>query len=329
MAAMPTATPNPGELFPPKVEPMLATASTELPAGEEWVFELKWDGIRALCFVDDGRARFVSRNGNDLTPRWPGLVRLPTALAGRTAVLDGEVVAFDHLGRPSFSALQEGAAPAMVGYLVFDLLHLDGHSQRDLPWTQRRAALEDLAPVGAAWQLPGVWDDGGALQQASRDQGLEGVMAKRRAAPYLSGRRSRDWQKVKNISRQELVIGGWIGGAGGREGRLGALLVGYYDEAGVPGPGLRFAGRVGTGFTNAELERLARLLGDAATDTSPFAGRVPHKGCRWVRPELVAEVAFAEWTHLGTLRHPAYKGLRSDRAPLEVVREDRLPERSD
>lgn len=311
---------QPGEPFPPAVEPMLATAAAELPEGAEWAFELKWDGIRALAFLSDGHVRLVSRNGNDLTGRWPQVQHRPGVLDGRRVVLDGEVVAFDHDGRPSFSALQDGGHAAGLAYVVFDLLHLDGRSLRDLPWTDRRRALADLDPAGGCWQVPQAWDDGPALQEASRERRLEGVMAKRRSSPYLSGRRTRDWRKVKNVRRQELVVGGWIGGAGNRAGRLGALLVGYHDQP-RDGRGLRFAGRVGTGFTQKELARLEGLLAARADPTSPFGAPVPHRGCHWVRPELVAEVEFTEWTHLGTLRHPSYKGLRDDKDPAEVVRE--------
>lgn len=311
----------PEESFPPAVAPMLATTAAELPDGDEWVFELKWDGIRALAFTADGAARLVSRNGNDLTARWPVLQQLPEPLDGRQVVLDGEVVAFDAAGRPSFSALQEGGHAHGLAYVVFDVLHLDGHSLRDLPWADRRPALERLAPVGACWQMPPAWDDGEALQEASRERRLEGVMAKRRSSAYAAGRRSREWRKIKNVCRQEFVIGGWVGGSGNRHGRLGALLLGYH-ETGRDGRPLRFAGRVGTGFTNEELARLEGLLAALATDASPFEERVPHKGCHFVRPELVAEVEFTEWTHLGTLRHPSYKGLRDDKDPTDIVKED-------
>ena len=146
-------------------------------------------------------------------------------------------------------------------------------------------------------------------------------MAKRRTSAYVAGRRSKEWRKIKNVRRQEFVVGGWIGGAGNRAGRLGALLLGYHDAPGDAAP-LRFAGRVGTGFTQRELTRLEGLLGSLATEQSPFAERVPHKGCNFIRPELVAEVEFTEWTHLGTLRHPSYKGLRHDKEPADVIRED-------
>ncbi|MGI8794070.1 MAG: non-homologous end-joining DNA ligase [Acidimicrobiales bacterium] len=307
------------ERFPPSVGPMLATASGSLPVGDEWVFELKWDGIRTLAFVRDGAARFVSRNGNDLTPRWPTLQDLPDTMSDRTAVLDGEVVAFDHDGQPSFSALQHGERASAIAYLVFDLLHLDGQSTRAMPWHERRQVLDELAPAGGSWQLPTTWTDGPALQQASIDGELEGVMAKRRGAVYLEGKRTREWLKIKNVKSQELVIGGWLGGSGNRDGRIGALLVGYYDDAAQDQ--LHFAGRVGTGFSDAELSRLDALLRPLEQADSPFRSEHIPKGARFVAPTLVANVAFTEWTHLGTLRHPAYKGLRDDKDPRQVRRE--------
>jgi bifunctional non-homologous end joining protein LigD len=165
---------------------------------------------------------------------------------------------------------------------------------------------------------------GSELLAASRERGLEGIVAKRPQSVYEPGRRTRSWVKVKNTNRQEFVIGGWLVGSGGRRQRLGALLVGYYDpsERDADGrPVLRYAGKVGTGFTGAELDRLQRLLESLATDTSPFNGRQPEKGARFVRPELVAEVEFTEWTRDGMLRHPSYKGLRDDKDPTEVIRE--------
>ncbi|MBW3615092.1 MAG: non-homologous end-joining DNA ligase [Actinobacteria bacterium] len=310
---------------------MLASAAAALPSDdEEWGYELKWDGVRAVAYLRDGSLHLESRNLNDITARYPELHGLAGACPGHDMVLDGEVVAFDEQGRPSFSLLQTrmhvtgerdvasrvGRCP--LGYLIFDLLHLDGCSTRDLPWQDRRRLLDDLELAGPGWQTPAAHlGSGTAVLEASRSGGLEGVVAKRVSSLYLPGRRSRDWLKVKNTSRQEVVVGGWLAGAGNRTGRIGALLAGYHDDAGA----LRFAGKVGTGFTDAELTRLAGLFAPLARPTSPFADKVPYRQAQFLEPCLVAEVEFSEWTHNGTLRHPSYKGLRDDKPATEVRRE--------
>jgi bifunctional non-homologous end joining protein LigD len=187
----------------------------------------------------------------------------------------------------------------------------------DRPWTERRARLESLGLDGEAWRTSTAWPgEGSALSAATRDKGLEGVMAKKMDSAYEAGRRSRCWVKIKNVNRQEVVIGGWLPGEGNREGRLGSLLIGVYE-----GDQLRLAGKVGTGFTDKMLEEMAERLAPLARDTSPFADKVPWRKARFVAPELVAEVEFTEWTAAGTLRHPSYKGLRVDKSPREVVRE--------
>jgi bifunctional non-homologous end joining protein LigD len=317
--------------MPQRIEPMLARLA-RLPRDERrWAFEVKWDGVRAIAFVEGGRVRLQSRNGRDITPRYPEVAPLGRALGARPAILDGEVVAFDENGRPDFGRLQTRMHLATdtavrrrmrdtpVVYVIFDLLWLDGRSLMNLSYGERRAALEELELRGPAWQAPAAQlEDGAALLRASRSLGLEGIVAKRRDSPYEPGRRSAGWLKVKNVHRQDFVIGGWLPGEGGRSGRVGALLVGYYDDQGA----LRYAGRVGTGFTEAELERVRKLLEPLAADESPFEGRQPPKVARLLRPELVAEVEFREWTHTGTLRAPSYKGLREDADPRDVVREE-------
>jgi bifunctional non-homologous end joining protein LigD len=314
------------------IVPMFATPSRILPDDDgRWAFELKWDGVRAMTYVDGraGTIKMESRNLNDVTPRYPEVHGIVDQMRGRQLVLDGEVVAFDENGRPSFGRLQPrmhlvGArdvaarmADTPVVYLIFDVLHIDGESTRALPWSDRRDALEQLGLAGAHWQVPQVHrGDGDAVLAASRAGGLEGVVAKKVTSTYEPGRRSRDWLKVKNVCRQEFVVGGWLPGGGNRTGRIGALLVGYYDDS-----GLRFAGKVGTGFTDKELSRLAALLEPLARDTSPFVDKVPYREARFVEPRLVAEIEFTEWTHTNTLRHPSYKGLRDDKPPEQVVRE--------
>jgi bifunctional non-homologous end joining protein LigD len=316
---------------------MLATLGL-LPADEDaWAYEIKWDGIRAPAYVEAGALKLRSRNGLDITARYPELAPLAAALGGREAILDGEIVAFDDDGLPRFERLQRRmnvttpmkiaalsrAAPVVLE--IFDLLWLDDQSWLRRPYLERREQLAALRLNGDQWQTTAHRLGGGSeLLAASLERGLEGIVAKRPQSIYEPGRRTRSWVKVKNTNRQELVIGGWLPGTGRRGQRLGAILVGYYDpsERDADGrPVLRYAGKVGTGFTEAELDRLQRLLEPLATETSPFTGRRPARGARFVRPELVAEVEFTEWTRDGMLRHPSYKGLRDDKAPTEVIRE--------
>jgi bifunctional non-homologous end joining protein LigD len=253
-------------------------------------------------------------------------------------VLDGEVVAFDEHGRPSFERLQgrmhltgEVAIGARtrttpIVYMVFDLLYLDGESLMRLPYTERRERLEELDLNGRSWRTP-VYHagEGQALLDGSAKQGLEGVIAKRLDSPYEPGRRPGTWLKVKNTRSQELVIGGWFPGEGRRRGHIGSLLMGYYDHEGDQ-PQLRFAGKVGTGFDANELERLRALLAPLQRETTPFSGaRQPGKGAIFVEPELVAEIEFNEWTRQNILRHPSYKGLREDKDPRDVVLEKPEP----
>ena len=320
--------------MPRHIVPMLATTAPLPTRPSAYTFEVKWDGVRGISYIEDGRFHMESRNLRDITPRYPELAGLPDALGGRNAVLDGEVVAFDEAGKPSFGRLQHRMhlandvevrrrmADIPIAYLLFDVLWLDGELLVDEPWTTRRAVLDslELSGSGSCWQVPATHPgEGTALVAATKANGLEGVVAKKMDAPYEIGRRSRCWIKVKNFARQEVVVGGWLPGQGNRENRLGALLAGYYDDEGQ----LRYAGRVGTGFTDAELRRLAELLQPLARDTSPFVDPVPApRGmARYVEPRLVADVDFGEWTADGTMRHPSYKGLRDDKDPTEVRRE--------
>jgi bifunctional non-homologous end joining protein LigD len=212
-----------------------------------------------------------------------------------------------------------------VTYLVFDVIYLDGRTLIDLPYTERRERLESLKLEGPSWQTPTYHrGDGKGLLDLTRQRGLEGLVAKRLDSRYLPGRRTRAWLKVKNLMGQELVIGGWLPGQGRRAGTLGALLVGYYEEeAGTQH--LRYAGRVGTGFTDEELDRLVARLEPLRTKKSPFTGRQPPREAVFVEPAFVAEVAFREWTKARTLRAPVYKGLRPDKKPEEVVFEQPQP----
>jgi bifunctional non-homologous end joining protein LigD len=321
--------------MPRSVVPMKATAG-ELPIGEDWTYEVKWDGMRALCFVRDGTLRVQSANERDVTVSWPELAGLPEALPTGSVLLDGELVATDELGRPSFGLLQQrmhisSAAEAArranevpVSYVVFDVLHLDGHDVTGLPLADRRRLLGQVVEPAPRWRTSPVHDDGALLLEAADAQGLEGVVAKRADSTYVPGSRTRTWLKVKVRRHQEVVVGGWLPGEGNREGRLGALLVGVHDAPGDGGP-LRYAGRVGTGFKEAELRRLADQLEALATDACPFDPPPPRpdvaRGAHWVRPELVAEVAYGEWTGDHRLRHPSYLGLRFDKDADQVTRD--------
>ena len=318
--------------MPDKIVPMMARLGT-LPRNDDgWAFEIKWDGVRAIAHSEPGRVRFHSRNLNDITARYPELARLNRALSHHRAILDGEIVALDAEGRPSFGALQrrmhlaaESAVrrlsrEAPVTYMVFDLLWLDGHSLMDLSYRERRERLAELDLNGERWRTPDyVAGRGAAVLAATAEQGLEGVVGKRLDSTYEPGRRSQSWVKVKNLASQEVVIGGWMPGEGRRRERIGALLAGVRENG-----HLRYAGRVGTGFTEPELDRLAKLLRPLERDTPPFdapgQAELP-RGAVWVEPRHVAEVEFREWTQGGQMRAPSYKGLRDDKAPEDVVQD--------
>jgi bifunctional non-homologous end joining protein LigD len=320
------------EPMPQHVKPMLARAGTLPSKDAGWAYEIKWDGVRAIVYSEPGELRLESRNLNEITGQYPELGRLNRALSSHAAILDGEIVAFDEQGRPSFAALQHRmhvgsstqakrlAKSSPVTLMIFDVLWLDGHSLMQLPYIERRARLAELALSGEAWQTPEhLTGRGSDVLKATAEQRLEGIVAKRLDSTYQPGARTTSWIKIKNVGRQELVIGGWLPGEGRRRQRIGALLVGYYE----PDGGFRYAGRVGTGFTESELERLSALLGPLERGSSPFtAGEQPPKGAVFVEPRLVAEIEFTEWTKRGSLRHPSYKGLREDKAASEVVRED-------
>lgn len=331
----------------PHIEPMLASLGALPPErlDREYGYEVKWDGVRAVAYLDPGGAvpfRLVSRNDHDITVAYPELSP-PESLLGRAVVLDGEIVAFDDQGRPSFAALQSRMhlrdpeairrlrARTPVLYIVFDVMHLDGGDLTALGYRERREILRSLAVEAApAWQCPDYQVGGGAdLDRATRDQGLEGLMAKRLDSRYLPGRRSVSWTKVKHVYTQEVVIGGRTPGEGRRAASFGALLLGIprgaADDAGsADGGGLRFVGHVGTGFSDAVLSDLTRRLDALASDRSPFTGRMPaavSRPARWVRPELVAEVSYTQRTRDGVLRTPAWRGLRPDKRPDQVREE--------
>jgi bifunctional non-homologous end joining protein LigD len=297
---------------PAFVQPMKAVLTADRPAGSEWVFERKLDGIRCLAVKDRGRTQLWSRNELSLNDRYPAIAAALDADSADRFVIDGEAVSFvgdrDRFG---------GGEGSELFYYVFDVLLADGRDVRSLPLEERRAVLERVVrwkdPLRMTEQMTG--DGADLLAEACRD-GWEGLIAKRVGTPYVSTR-SRDWLKLKCTRAQELVIGGFTAPRGARTD-LGALLVGHFD-----GDGLRYAGKVGTGFTHATLKELSEKLAPLVRDTSPFE---PEKGipraATWVEPELVAQIAFMEWTSDGRLRHPSFLGLRIDKAAREVVRED-------
>jgi bifunctional non-homologous end joining protein LigD len=311
----------------------------EMPRGEGWGFEVKWDGVRTIAYWDGRRLRLESRNLNDVSASYPELADLGAALGEGGVVLDGELVAFDESGSPSFGLLQRRIHVTPTGplvrevpvtYVIFDLLYVDARTTMGLAYGQRRELLENLGLEGVSWRtpsFPGV--SGEDLLAVTAEHGLEGVVAKRLESPYRPGQRSGDWLKIKNSRRQELVIGGWLPGRGRRSELIGALLLGYHEDPPRRG-GLRYAGRVGSGFDEAELELLEGELKGRERATSPFSpgGVQPPREAHFVEPELVAEIRFSGWTQEGILRHSVYLGLREDTPAGEVIREALDPPRS-
>jgi bifunctional non-homologous end joining protein LigD len=315
---------------PPKsVSPMLATLGAEgqLDDDDGWAFEMKWDGIRAIATVSAGTVSLTSRNGNDLTATYPELQAIAAAVKV-DAVIDGEIVALDTKGRPSFGRLQErmnlsrasdvekARAKTPVVFMAFDVVELDGDSLVKHSYDERRALLEKHVTAKGAVQVPPAFDgDEAAAMKASRELGLEGVVAKKRDSTYLPGKRGRAWVKLKHHRSQEVVIGGWQEGKGARAGRVGSLLLG------IPGDdGLQYVGKVGTGFSDKDLTAIGARLAKLERKTSPLEG-VPSaeaRGARWVTPTLVGEVEFAEWTATGRLRQPSWRGWRTDKKPADV-----------
>ncbi|MGH3197529.1 MAG: non-homologous end-joining DNA ligase [Streptosporangiaceae bacterium] len=315
--------------LPQLIRPMLASLRHELPAGDDaYGWELKWDGLRAIAYVSGGKVRLVSRNDKDMAASYPELAVLAERVS-TPVILDGEIVALRG-GRPDFGLLQSRmhvlrpqdallrAAPVQI--FVFDLLHQGADSLLDRPYTERRARLEELGLDAAPVRTP-PWQRGGAdkLLAESIARGLEGVVGKPLTSTYHPGQR-RDWIKVKNVRQQEVIICGWRPGEGQRADTIGSLLLGIYD-----GDQLRYAGHVGAGFTQDMLTDLMGQLGSLGRDTSPFGTKVPAQAARdarWVEPRLVGEVSFAEWTADEILRQPSWRGLRIDKEPGEVHRED-------
>ena len=327
--------------FPAEVDPMLATLDDGEHFGPEegWAFEMKWDGVRAVAYLAGGRVRLLSRKGRDESAAYPDVVEPLARRDVRDAVLDGEIVVTDAAGRPDFGLLQnrinltrgsdiERAAQTWPAQLmVFDVLELDGRSLLRLPYSERRELLDGLGldTLGDRVHVPPVFHgDLQAARDISRQLRLEGVVAKRTDSVYAPGRRGRTWLKIKNFLTQEVVVAGWRPGQGGRSGTFGSLLMG------VPGPdGLRYVGRVGSGFDGRTLSEVQRLLDDRATTTTALVD-VPREDARdahWVTPDLVGEVTYAELTGPGRMRHPVWRGLRPDKDAAEVVWERPAAER--
>jgi bifunctional non-homologous end joining protein LigD len=306
---------------------------------DNWALEMKWDGVRALAYIERGQVRLMSRTERDITVTYPELARLGTtatldgAAPHKQLLLDGEIVVFGAGGWPEFEALQprmhvSSAAQAAllagqtpVTYLIFDLLQLDGRPLMDLEYRERRALLDELALNGPYWQTP-PWfpgSDFAAVQEVSDSHHMEGVVAKRLDSRYAPGVRTDSWRKIKNIRTQEAVVAGYKPGKGNRTGQVGSLLIGVNDAS-----GLVYAGHVGTGFTDETLRMLGDKLRPLRRPDSPFASPVPPEHARpavWVEPRLVVQVAFDRWTKAGRMRAPVYKGLRDDIDPKDVVRE--------
>ncbi len=311
---------------------MLASPGTlgELADTEDWAFEMKWDGIRAIASVRDGRVTLTSRNAVDLTVTYPELAELAEAVDG-DAVIDGEIIALGRGGRPDFSRLAErmnlrkpgdverARAATPVRFLAFDLLEHDGESLLARGYDDRRAALERALTPRGPIEIPPVFEgDAAAAVETSRRLGLEGIIAKRRDGAYLPGKRARSWLKLKHSRTQEVVVGAWRPGTGSRSHRVGSLLVGIPD-----GDALRYVGRVSSGLTEAQLDGLAATFRRAARVTSPFheLPAADASDANYVTPQLVGEVEFAEWTPSGKLRHPVWRGRRTDKTPGEVTLE--------
>jgi len=326
--------------MPSAIHPMLATLVDKPFDNPQWLFEIKWDGYRAVAFLESGKARLVSRNQNEMTSQYPELRDLPAEVRARTAVLDGEIVALDESGRPSFSLMQQRTGisgngrrikasdrTVPIAYYVFDLLYLDGYDLTRVDLEKRKELLSGIITGnGLVRYSDHHLEEGIGLYEAAKKQGLEGIVAKRRNSCYEQ-KRSREWLKMKITRRQECVIGGYTDPRGSRE-HFGSIILGLYEEHGR----LLHVGQAGSGFTESTHEDMWRRLQKLKTDKNPFANKVEStRGTHWVKPELVAEIKFSEWTHETNgggvkMRAPVYQGLRTDKSPRECVFERPVPE---
>jgi bifunctional non-homologous end joining protein LigD len=299
--------------------PMLAALDTRVPHGDGWSYEVKFDGFRAVAYVRGGDCVLKSRNDKVLNDRFPEVAKaIVAAVKSPNVVVDGEITRIDPTGRTSFSELQQGSGPLV--YYAFDLLELDGEPLVELPLRERKARLRDLLDARQkSVQFSEGFDDGDALFSVAKERGLEGIVAKRNDSAYKIGKRTRDWLKIKTENADEFVVAGYTRGAGRRASTFGALVLAVNE-----GSELRYVGNVGTGFDDAEIAKLLKLLKPLHRDTPPFAvapkmPRVRKGDVQWVEPRLVAQVRYGEWTHDGHLRHPAYQGIREDKEAADVT----------
>ncbi|MGA8150654.1 MAG: non-homologous end-joining DNA ligase [Terriglobales bacterium] len=323
--------------IPTAITPMLATSVDKPFDNAEWVFEIKWDGYRAVSFITDGKVRLVSRNQNDLTSQFAELRKLPELVKAGTAVLDGEVVALDEQGRASFSLMQQrtgfsshgrrgaGRNDLQIVYYVFDLIYLDGYDLRRVPLEDRKRALSQIIVPNDLVRYSEDFPQGVALFEAAKQQGLEGILAKRRGSHYEE-RRTREWLKIKITQTVDCVIGGYTDPEGSRE-YLGAIVLGLYDTDGH----LVHVGQAGTGFDQKTLQQVWQVLKELETSRSPFYGLVEAAHAHWVKPKRIAEIKFTEWTHETAeggpkLRAPVFMALRDDKDPKECTLAGQIPE---
>jgi len=317
--------------MPTAIHPMLATSVDKPFDSPEWLFEIKWDGYRAVCFLENGKSRLVSRNQNDLTGQFSELQSLPKLIKAQTAVLDGEIVALDEQGRPSFSLMQQRTGirqgnrhtaarrDVPIMYYVFDLLYLEGYDLRRVSLEQRKEVLAQIATSGDLLRYSDHYPGQGiALFEAAKQKGLEGILAKRRTSCYEE-RRTREWLKIKITHTIDCVIGGYTDPEGSRQ-YFGSIVLGLYDKK----DHLIHIGQAGTGFNQSRLKEIYQLLKSLETDRNPFYGPVDARNVHWVKPELVAEIKFSEWTHETAdgglkLRAPVFLGLREDKDPKECM----------
>ena len=319
--------------MPSEIHPMLATSINDPFDGPDWLFEIKWDGYRAVAFIENGKVRLVSRNQNELTARYPELKDLATSVKAKTAILDGEVVALDEQGRASFSLMQQRTgfrpggrraptnADVPVLYYAFDLLYLDGYDWRKLPLEERKKKLASILITGDAMRYSDHYEQQGkALFEIARQKGLEGILAKKRDSVYQE-RRSSEWLKIKIRHQLEAVIGGYTEPEGSRA-HFGSIVLGLYDKHGR----LIHVGQAGSGFNQKSLDEIWKMLKATETKQKPFYGEVEAlRKVYWVKPELVAEIEYAEWTEGATggsgpkLRAPVFLGLRDDKDPKECL----------
>lgn len=318
------------------IKPMLAKLGSIPFDTEDYAYEIKWDGLRAILYVQNGKIKILSRNLKDITSQYPELQELSNCFKGKNAILDGEIVILDKDNKPSFSLLQYrmGVVSAVeitekmhafpVNYIIFDLLYYMDESLLHLSYLERQKLLSSLKLSGSYWQTPGFKTQGITMLEATKKLNLEGIVAKRLHSTYLPGKRTGDWLKIKNQHRQELLIAGWVPGKGSRQGTLGSILTGYFDH--LPAENdhqhLIYAGKVGTGFNRETLNKLKILFKPLEISQNPFNHEPPIKEkVIFLKPILIGEFEFTEWTPSGTMRHPSFKGLRQDKDPRFIVRE--------